>query len=246
MSGKSDKPRRRPQHVLAVGRNYAEHAAELGHEVPSTPVLFWKPPGSVAPDNVCALPTWEGEATRIDYEGEIALFLGREIGPGAGALPEDPWEAVGGISAAVDVTDRDLQKREPQWVRAKGFAGALGLGTMIPRPPDPDRIRLGTWHNEALVQEGHTKDLVFGFRDLLVYLHGFCRMGPGDVILTGTPAGVGPVAPGDTVRVQVSAGGGGTVAISMVEMRFVGGPDAPGFTRREWKRRGADPDADEA
>jgi 2-keto-4-pentenoate hydratase/2-oxohepta-3-ene-1,7-dioic acid hydratase in catechol pathway len=223
-----------PKQILAVGRNYAAHAAELGHTVSlKTPLLFWKPVGSVCADNLCRLPSWAEGPSRVDYEGEVALVLDRDLGPGTGALPDDPWDAVAGVAAAVDITDRDMQKREPQWVRAKGFAGACALAVAVPRPPDPDNLRLGTWHNDQLVQRGHTGELLFPFRDLLVYLHGWCRLFAGDVILTGTPEGVGPVAPGDTVRVQVSAGGGGTVPISIVEVSFLKGPQVAPFTRAE-------------
>jgi len=218
-----------PRHILCVGRNYRAHAAELGHDVPSTPLLFWKPVGCLAQGEppVCALPRWGFGETRIDYEGELALILGRDLGPGSEPLPEDPWEVVSGIAAAVDVSDRDLQKREPQWVRAKGFADACALGQPVPRPADPTDLRLRTWKNEQRVQDGNTSALMFPFRELLRYLHGFCRLYAGDVILTGTPAGVGPLAPGDMVRVEA----GTEDAPARVELRCVEGPRVAEFER---------------
>jgi 2-keto-4-pentenoate hydratase/2-oxohepta-3-ene-1,7-dioic acid hydratase in catechol pathway len=210
-----------------VGRNYRAHADELGHDVPTTPLLFWKPVGCLAQGDPpqCALPRWGLGATRIDYEGEVALILGRDLGPGSPVLPDDPWDAVSGIAAAVDVSDRDLQKREPQWVRAKGFADACALGAPIPRPADPTDVALRTWKNDQQVQEGHTGALIFPFRALLRYLHGFCRLWAGDVILTGTPAGVGPLTPGDVVRVEV----GPAEAPARVELRCVEGPRVSEF-----------------
>ncbi len=216
-----------PRQILAVGRSYAAHAEELGNEARTDrPLLFWKPAGSLAQGGECPLPSWPEGPTRIDYEGEVALILDRDIGPGTPDLPDDPWDAVSGIAAAVDVSDRTLQKLEPQWVRAKGFAGACAIGDVVARPADPTELTLRTFKNGEQVQEGSTGLLLFPFRGLLCYLHGFLRLFPGDAILTGTPAGVGPVAAGDTVRVAVSAG---DASLAEVELRFVPGPEVAPF-----------------
>jgi 2-keto-4-pentenoate hydratase/2-oxohepta-3-ene-1,7-dioic acid hydratase in catechol pathway len=218
-----------PRQILAVGRSYAAHAQELGHSTERTsPLLFWKPVGSLAVDGVCRLPQWSEGPTRIDYEGEIALVLARDLGPGTPDLPPDPWEAVAGIAAGVDVSDRDLQKLEPRWVRAKGFHGACQLGPGAPRPDDPEALRVQTFKNGDRVQDGTTDLLLFPFRGLLRYLHGFLRLYAGDVILTGTPAGVGPVAPGDVVRVTVHAG---EALLTECSLRFETGKPVDPFPR---------------
>ena len=221
-----------PRQILAVGRNYPAHAAELGNEPPPTPLLFWKPLGSLAPDRVCPLPTWPEGPTRIDFEGEVALVLGRDLGPGTPTLPGDPWDAVAGIAAACDVSDRDLQKLEPQWVRAKGFAGSCILGPVVPCTLDPTHLKLDTWHNDVHVQEGYTSQLLFPFRELLEYVHGFLRLFAGDVVLTGTPPGVGRLAPGDRLRVAISGRADDAPRLAELEARFVAGPTVAPFQGR--------------
>lgn len=232
----TDLPPLAPAQILAVGRNYADHAAELGHhDLPKNPLLFWKPIGSVVQGR-CPLPTWAESPTRIDYEGEIALVLDRHLGPGSPPLPDDPWRVVRAVVAGLDLTDRDLQKLEPQWVRAKGFFGACALGEQAPRPDDPDGLSVDTWKNEVHVQSGRTSQLLFPFRDLLVYLHQFLRLYAGDVILTGTPSGVGPLLPGDRVRVKVGAvGAGEDRALSTVELACEAGATVSAFRRGGWR-----------
>ncbi|MCA8924314.1 MAG: fumarylacetoacetate hydrolase family protein [Planctomycetes bacterium] len=215
-----------PRQALAVGRNYAAHAAELDHELPSTPLLFWKPVGCLV-EGRCPLPRWPEGETPIHYEGEVVLVLGRAIGPGTAPLPADPWEAVAGVAPGLDLSDRALQKLEPQWVRAKGFYGAGALGPILPRPADPAAISLRTLLNGAQVQAGCTDQLLFPLRPLLRYLHGFVRLDAGDVIFTGTPAGVGPLTPGDRVAVSVSAAEGEQT----LEVEAVRGPEVPAFAR---------------
>lgn len=221
-----------PRDVLCVGRNYAAHAAELGHAAPKSPLLFWKPAGSLCRGGEVALPRWADGPTRVDYEGELALVLGRDLGPGTPPLPADPWEAVAAVAAALDLSDRDLQKAEPQWVRAKGFAQACVVGDLAAPPRDPAAVTVRTWKNGAKVQDGHTGVLLFPLRDLLRWVHGFLRLSRGDLILTGTPEGVGPLAPGDEVRVEVSyADRAGGDARAEVAMRCAEGPVAPAFAR---------------
>lgn len=220
-----------PRQILCVGRNYAAHAAELGNAVPAGgggPLLFWKPVGCLTQET-CHLPTWPEGETEVHYEGEIVLVLGRDIGPGTPPLPDDPWEAVSAVAAGLDLSDRTLQKKEPQWVRAKGFADAGVLGPAASRPADPTAIRVRTWKNEALVQEGTSDLLLFPFRGLLSYVHGFLRLYAGDVIYTGTPAGVGRLAPGDQIRVAIDAPG----LESELSASFVAGPAIAPFPHAE-------------
>jgi 2-keto-4-pentenoate hydratase/2-oxohepta-3-ene-1,7-dioic acid hydratase in catechol pathway len=228
-----DLPPLAPAQLLAVGRNYADHARELGHDAPASPVLFWKPIGCLVQGRV-PLPQWPEAPTRIDYEGEVALVLDRHLGPGTPPLPDDPWRAVRAVAAGLDVSDRTLQKLEPQWVRAKGFHGACALGPQVARPGDPDALRLDTWKNEVHVQSGRTSQLLFPFRDLLAWLHGFLRLYAGDVILTGTPAGVGPLAAGDRLRVVVSAPDEPEPAASALEVVCEAGPVVAPFRRGVW------------
>lgn len=215
-----------PRQILCVGRNYAAHAAELGNALPaaSSPLLFWKPPGCLA-RVTCRLPAWAEGETQVHYEGEIVLVLGRDLGPGTPPLPADPWDVVSAVAAGLDLSDRDLQKSEPQWVRAKGFADAGALGPPVPRPADPSALRVRTWKDGALVQEGTSDLLLFPFRGLLRYVHGFLRLFAGDVIYTGTPAGVGPVAPGDALRIVVDGQG----VSSALEIAIAAGAPAPAF-----------------
>ncbi|MBL4844500.1 MAG: fumarylacetoacetate hydrolase family protein [Planctomycetes bacterium] len=218
-----------PRQILCVGRNYAAHAAELGNAVPSTsggPLLFWKPVGCLTQD-ACQLPTWPEGETEVHYEGEIVLVLGRDLGPGTPDLPVDPWDAIESVAAGLDLSDRTLQKKEPQWVRAKGFADAGVLGPATPRPTDPLALRVRTWKNDELVQDGTSDLLLFPFRGLIRYVHGFLRLYAGDVIYTGTPAGVGRLAPADRVRVRIDAG----EASSELSVSFSAGPPIAGFPR---------------
>ncbi len=219
-----------PRQILALGRSYAAHAAELGNAAPeAAPLLFWKPVGSLV-EGACPLPRWPEGETRIDFEGEVAIVLGRALGPGTPPLPEDPWDTVAGVAAGLDLSDRELQRREPQWVRAKGFYGACALGPVAPRPADPEALSVRTWLGDELRQEGQTDLLLFPIRGLLRYLHGFLRLFAGDVILTGTPAGVGPVAPGDRLRVEVGVAGA-AAPLSTLRLELREGPLVAPFPR---------------
>ena len=213
-----------------MGRNYAAHAAELGNALPDAraPLLFWKPAGCLARGGVCRLPRWPEGETLVHFEGEVALVLGRDLGPGSEDLPPDPWDAVSGVAAGLDLSDRTLQKLEPQWVRAKGFADACSLGPLAARPSDPEGLSVATWLGEEQAQAGTSDLLLFPLRGLLRYVHGFLRLFAGDVLLTGTPAGVGPVAPGQRLRVEVGAGG---ETLSRLEVEFAAGPEVAAFPR---------------
>jgi 2-keto-4-pentenoate hydratase/2-oxohepta-3-ene-1,7-dioic acid hydratase in catechol pathway len=191
-------PVQRPRCIFGVGRNYAAHAAELGNTAPEAPIIFMKTPGSAAApgaDVVCP-----AVVKRLDYEGELAVVMG------AGGQ-------VAGYAVADDVTARDLQKREPQWTRAKGFDGSCPYGpwlTTADEVADPQALALRTWVNGELRQDASTSDLIFGIGELVRFLQETIALQPGDLILTGTPSGVGMamdppryLTSGDVVRIEI-------------------------------------------
>jgi 2-keto-4-pentenoate hydratase/2-oxohepta-3-ene-1,7-dioic acid hydratase in catechol pathway len=189
-----------PSKIVCVGRNYREHAAELGNEVPAEPLLFFKPPSAlIAPAEPIRIPSL---SKRVDFEGEIAIVIGercRNIGPG-----EDPRDYIRGYTIANDVTARDLQKKDGQWARAKGFDTFCPVGPLVTDEVEPAAgIRITTHLNGELRQDGNTCDLIFSIDHLLRYITAAMTLFPGDLILTGTPAGVAPMQPGDLVAVTV-------------------------------------------
>jgi 2-keto-4-pentenoate hydratase/2-oxohepta-3-ene-1,7-dioic acid hydratase in catechol pathway len=196
-----------PSKIICVGRNYRDHAKELGNDVPTEPLLFFKPPSSLlAPGGRVRMPP---ESARVDFEGELALVIGRRT---TRLASDADWRSViRGYTLANDVTARDLQKNEPQWTRAKGFDTFCPVGPFVSDEVDPAAgLTLETRVNGELRQHGTTQDFIFSIPALLVYITAAITLEPGDLILTGTPAGVGPLAPGD--RVQVSIPGLGTLA----------------------------------
>ncbi len=187
-----------PSKIVAVGKNYAAHAAEFGQDVPEEPLLFLKPSTAVIGpgDPIPLLPI----SRRIDYEGELAVVMGRV----ARHVPaEEAGKFVLGYTCGNDVTLRDLQRVDDQWARAKGFDGSCPLGPWIETDVDPNDVRVETRVNGEVRQSGRTSDMVFGVATLIAYITEFMTLLPGDVIMTGTPEGVGRLAPGDTVEVEV-------------------------------------------
>ncbi len=187
-----------PGTIYAIGLNYARHIAETGTERPATPIVFVKVRGSVAPPGgpvVCP-----EVVKRLDYEGELTIV----IGAGGG---------IGGYCVADDVTARDLQRRELQWTRAKGADTFCPFGpwiTTADEVPDPGNLGLRTWVNGELRQDSNTSDLLFGCEELVAFIAQTCTLRPGDLILTGTPSGVGMgmdppqfLQPGDVVRIEI-------------------------------------------
>jgi 2-keto-4-pentenoate hydratase/2-oxohepta-3-ene-1,7-dioic acid hydratase in catechol pathway len=187
-----------PSKVVCVGKNYAAHAAEFGMTVPEEPLLFLKPSTAVIGprDPIRLLPI----SRRVDYEGELAVVIGRFA---RNVATEDASRYVLGYTCANDVTLRDLQKTDDQWVRAKGFDGSCPLGPWIETDLDPTDVRVETRVNGEIRQAGQTSDMVFGVATLIEYVTSFMTLLPGDVLLTGTPEGVGKLDPGDTVEVEV-------------------------------------------
>jgi 2-keto-4-pentenoate hydratase/2-oxohepta-3-ene-1,7-dioic acid hydratase in catechol pathway len=188
-----------PSKVVAVGRNYADHAREMGAEPPSEPILFLKPSTAVVGHgDQIAYPVKLTQ--RVDYEGELAVIIGRlcrEV-PAAQAA-----EVIFGYTCANDVTARDLQARDGQWTRAKGFDTFCPLGPWIETDADPADLELTTVVNGELRQQARTSQMLYDVPALVEYVSTVMTLLPGDVLLTGTPAGVGPLEDGDEVSVTI-------------------------------------------
>jgi 2-keto-4-pentenoate hydratase/2-oxohepta-3-ene-1,7-dioic acid hydratase in catechol pathway len=188
----------RPGKIVCVGRNYVEHARELGNEVPKQPLIFLKPPSSVIlPGEPIILPP---DSQQVEFEGEIGIVVGRRL---RHAQPPEAAGAIRGIVALNDVTARDLQKSDGQWTRAKGFDTFCPIGPEAPAPGDLQTLEVVTRVNGEERQRGRASDMAFSIPTLLAYISRVMTLEPGDVIATGTPAGVGPLKPGDVVEVEV-------------------------------------------
>jgi len=188
----------RPGKIVCVGRNYRDHVKEMGNEVPTTPLVFYKPTSSVVADGApIVLPAGIG---RVDFEGEIGIMIGSTL---TKATPAQCAAAVRGIVAVNDVSARELQKSDPQWWRAKGYDTFCPIGPEKRGTPDLGAIELVTRVNGTERQRCHTRDMIFPIADLLAFISGAVTLEAGDVVLTGTPEGVGPLSPGDVVEVEV-------------------------------------------
>jgi 2-keto-4-pentenoate hydratase/2-oxohepta-3-ene-1,7-dioic acid hydratase in catechol pathway len=188
-----------PSKVLCVGKNYTAHAAEMGTEAPAEPLVFMKPATSViGPGDAIRLPALSAD---VHHEAELAVVIGalsRKVSA------EEAEERILGYTCANDVTARDLQRRDGQWTRAKGFDTFCPLGPWVETDVDPgDGLAVRCRVNGDVRQDGTTADLLFSVPELVAYCAAFTTLLPGDVILTGTPAGVGPLVDGDTVEVEV-------------------------------------------
>lgn len=184
--------------VVCVGRNYTDHAQEMGGDVPAEPLVFIKPNTSViGPDEPIFYPR---QSTNVQFEGELAVVVGRICKE---LTAEDVPKVILGYTIANDVTARDLQRSDNQWTRAKGFDTFCPLGPWIETDLDVSDLAVSTTLNDELKQQGSTGQMVFSVSDILVYVSSFMTLLPGDVILTGTPAGVGPMEPGDKVSVTI-------------------------------------------
>ena len=189
-----------PSKIICVGRNYRDHAKELGNEVPAEPLLFFKPPSSLLAHNGTVVMPPESE--RVDFEGELAIVIGKR----ATKLTVDAdWRSYArGYTIANDVTARDLQKKDGQWTRAKGFDTFCAVGPVVSGDVDPEKgLTLETRVNGEVRQHGSTLDFIFSIPELLRYITAAITLEPGDLLLTGTPAGVGPLKAGDRVDVSI-------------------------------------------
>jgi 2-keto-4-pentenoate hydratase/2-oxohepta-3-ene-1,7-dioic acid hydratase in catechol pathway len=187
-----------PSKIVCVGRNYREHAKELGNDVPKEPLIFLKPPSSVVRDGEAIVLT--AQSKQVEHEGEIGIVLRKSL---RHASAKEAGAAIGGIVALNDVTARDLQRTDSQWTRAKGFDTFCPLGEPGNPPNDLASLTVVTRVNGEERQRGSASEMVFSIPDLLSYISEIMTLEPGDVVATGTPAGVGTLSPGDVVEVEV-------------------------------------------
>jgi 2-keto-4-pentenoate hydratase/2-oxohepta-3-ene-1,7-dioic acid hydratase in catechol pathway len=198
-----------PSKIVCVGRNYAAHAKELGNEVPKEPLLFLKPPSSlIAHGAMIALPA---QSERVEYEAEIGVVIGRRL---RDASESEARAAIFGFTCLNDVTARDLQRRDVQFTRAKSFDTFCPVGPWIETERDPDDLTIIGRVNGSERQRAHTRDMVFSIVKLLRFISSVMTLMPGDLIATGTPEGVGPLAAQDIVEIEIE--GLGTL-INVVE-----------------------------
>lgn len=192
-------PPSQPTKIVCIGRNYIEHAKELGNPVPERPLIFLKPPSSVlAPGGTILIPPDSGQ---VEYEGEIAVVISKTFRNLEAS--QDPLDYVAGVTSLNDVTARDLQRLDVQFTRAKSFDTFCPFGPWITPVESFFGLWVRTFLNGAQVQEGCSDDMVFPIPDLLRFLSRVMTLCPGDVVATGTPRGVGRLAPGDSISVLV-------------------------------------------
>lgn len=200
-----------PSKILCVGRNYRAHAAELGNPVPAEPLLFFKPPSSlVGADDAIELPP-PALSQRVEHEAELGVVVGRRL---RRASLEEAAAAVFGLTLVLDVTARDLQKKDGQWTRAKGMDTFCPVGPVVVTALDATELVLRCHVSGELRQQGSPRDMIFSIADVLAYASQAMTLEPGDLVSTGTPEGVGPLVAGD--RVAVTADAIGTLALPVV------------------------------
>lgn len=192
-----------PTKIVCVGRNYAKHAAEMGNELPSEPLIFLKPPSSlIGEGDSIVMPA---ASSRVDYEGEIGIIIGRRA---RGVSADEAWDYVESVVAVNDVTARDLQKSDDQWTRAKGFDTFCPVGTPVPiADVDRDALTVTTRVNGEVRQQGAVSEMAYDIPTILAYVTSVMTLEPGDLVSTGTPDGIGPLKAGDHVEVEVSGVG---------------------------------------
>ena len=187
-----------PSKIIALGLNYHEHARELGMQIPDSPLTFLKPSTSVIGhgDNI----VYPSVSHQVDYEGELAVVIKKPVWR---VETEDAMDYVLGYTCFNDVTARDLQKRDSQWTRAKGFNTFAAIGPWIETELDPTDVTVETYLNGKLKQRGRTSDLIYSIPEIINFISHVMTLLPGDIIATGTPSGVGPMYSGDTVEVKI-------------------------------------------
>lgn len=187
-----------PGKIVCVGRNYAAHAREHNADVPEVPLIFLKPPSTViGPGDTILLPL---QSQQVEHEAELAVVIGKR---GRWIPPEEALDHILGYTIANDVTARDLQYRDGQWTRGKGFDTFCPLGPWVTTEFDPADALVTCHVNDEMRQMTSTRDMIFSIRQLIAYITSVMTLEPGDLLLTGTPAGVGPLLPGDVVTVTI-------------------------------------------
>lgn len=198
-----------PYKILCIGRNYAAHAKEMGNELPKEPLLFFKPKSSIiGPGESVVLPSI---SERVDHEAEVGVVIGkaaRNVSPG------DAMSYVYGYTCVCDVTARDLQKKDGQWARAKGIDTFCPVGPWIETDLDPRDVRVVCKVNDHVRQDGRTSDMIFDVAAFIAYASAAMTLEPGDLLSTGSPEGVGPLARGDALEVFVEGIGALRVSVS--------------------------------
>lgn len=189
----------KPSKIVCVGRNYLDHALELGNQLPAEPLLFLKAPSALAPPGGrIRIPP---QTSRVDFEGELAIVIGRrarKVGEN-----DDPLQYVFGYSCLNDITARDLQRKDVQFTRAKSFDTFCPVGPWIETVADPGNLHITTRLNGIVRQDASTSQMAFSASYLIRYISQMMTLEPGDLIATGTPSGVGPISPGDLVEVEI-------------------------------------------
>ena len=197
-TGGDERPPIRPGKIVCIGRNYLEHARELGNEVPAEPLFFLKPSSSIiANGEMILLPE---QSQQVEFEGEIGVVIGTPL---TRASEGDAEDAISGVLAVNDVTARDLQRKDSQWTRAKGFDTFCPLGPVASPPDDLTTLTVVTRVNGVERQRASAKEMAFSIGKVLSYVSHVMTLEPGDIVATGTPSGVGPLAPGDVVEVEI-------------------------------------------
>ena len=193
-------PAASPSKIVCVGRNYAEHAKELGNEVPKEPLLFLKPPSSLIGHGEAIV--YPRLSQRVDFEGELGIIIGKTA---RRVKRENAWDYVLGFTCVNDITARDLQKKDGQWTRGKGFDTfcAVGPHLVLRDAVDFKSLRVKAYVDGIVKQDGPVTDMIFPVDVIIEYISEFMSLEPGDLIATGTPPGVGPLEPGSTVRIEI-------------------------------------------
>ncbi len=188
-----------PSKIIAVGRNYKDHALERGRPVPEEPLIFLKPPSAlIGPNEIIVYPKM---SKRIDYEGELGIVIKKQASQLSNSA--NVYDYILGYTCFNDVTARDLQDKDGQWTRGKSFDTFAAVGPCIATQLNPERLKLKTFLNGKLRQSGNTKNFIFSIPVLMKFISHIMTLFPGDIIATGTPSGIGPMVPGDRVEVQI-------------------------------------------